>query len=167
MQENHLRDPREVVLECQRCRPLATRPCLTVLRLCRWTDEYELSDRCMCCIINHQKCEWPAGAISKNAEHRIHVSTERFSDTEDQSVAPKPLGPTLAQSSASGVQVVINSPHRNTVKATSSTRPAPSPSSATATRQTKHTSRTLSQLPTRNASLHSASPISTKIMELL
>ncbi|KAG2344355.1 hypothetical protein BDR05DRAFT_961685, partial [Suillus weaverae] len=97
----------------------------------------------------------------------IHVSTERFSDTEDQSVAPKPLGPTLAQSSASGVQVVINSPHKNTVKATSSTRPAPGPSSATATRQTKHTSRTLSQLLTPNASLHSASPISTKIMELL
>ncbi|KAG1780674.1 hypothetical protein EV702DRAFT_733196 [Suillus placidus] len=43
------------------------RPCLTVLRLCRRTDKYELSDRCMCCIINHQKCEWPAGAISKNA----------------------------------------------------------------------------------------------------
>ncbi|KAG1858908.1 hypothetical protein F4604DRAFT_1684846 [Suillus subluteus] len=169
MQEHHLRDPCAVVLECQRCtdKPSAKRPCLTVLRLCRQTDEYELSDRCMRCIMDHRKCEWPAGAISKNAEHRMHFSTKRFSNTEDQFVAPKLLGPTLTQSSGSIPQVVINSPHKNTVKATSSGRPAPGPSSATATKQAKHTSPIVARPPTPNPSLRSTSPISTEIMELL
>lgn len=56
------------MLECRRCteRSSATRPCLTVRRLCWQTNKYELSDRCMRCIIEHKKCEWPAGAISKN-----------------------------------------------------------------------------------------------------
>ncbi|KAG2038134.1 hypothetical protein BDR03DRAFT_1091373 [Suillus americanus] len=130
-------------------------PCPTVLRLIRRTDEYELSDRCMRCIMDHRKCEWPAGAIFKNAgmfllfpwrlvdfdaftKHRMHVSTTHVSNTEDQSVAAKLLGLTLTQSSASIPHVVINSPYENTVKATSSIRPAPSPSSATATKQAKH-----------------------------
>lgn len=164
LQEHNLRGPREVVLECRRCteRSSATRPCLTVRRLCWQTNKYELSDRCMRCVIEHQKCEWPAGAISKNAEHRMHVSTKRF--IEDRSVAPEPQGPTLIQSSASGAHVVINSSHKNTVKATSSTRPTPGPSSATATKQPKHTSRVDPQLPTPK---RSTSPNSTHIIDLL
>lgn len=57
------------MLECRRCteKSSATRPCLTVRRLCCKTNKYELSGRCMRCIIERQKCEWPAGAISKNA----------------------------------------------------------------------------------------------------
>ncbi|KAG2138627.1 uncharacterized protein EDB93DRAFT_719614 [Suillus bovinus] len=198
MQEKKLRDPRAVVLECQRCteRPSAMRPCLTVLRLSWQTDEYELSDRCMRCIIEHQKCEWTADAISKNAEHRLHVSTKLFSLTVDQPAASKPLGPTLTQSIApvphvstklfslaedqpaaskplvpTSTQsiapvshVAINSSHKNTVKATSSNRPVPGPSSAIATKQAKHTSRIMPQLPTPK---RSTSPISIEIMELL
>ncbi|KAG2049042.1 hypothetical protein BDR06DRAFT_735684 [Suillus hirtellus] len=166
MQNNNLRDPRVVVLECKRCKkkqPSATRLCLTVLRLCSQTDEYELSNSCMRCIVDHQKCEWPAGAISKNTEHRVYVSAKYFSPTEDQSAAPKSLGLTLTQSGASAPYVVINSPHKNTVKATSSTRPTPSPSSATTAEQVKHTFDII-QLPTPKRSI---SPISTWIMELM
>ncbi|KIK43427.1 hypothetical protein CY34DRAFT_106445 [Suillus luteus UH-Slu-Lm8-n1] len=164
MQDHKLRGPREVVLECRRCteKSSATRPCLTVRRLCCKTNKYELSGRCMRCIIERQKCEWPAGAISKNAEHRMRVSTTRF--IEDQSVAAEPQGPTSTQSSASGGHVAINSSHKNTVKATSSARPTPGPSSATATKQPKHTSRINPQLfsPKR-----STSPNLTHIIELL
>lgn len=166
MHGNNLRDPRVVVLECKRCKkkqPSATRLCLTVLRLCSQTDEYELSNSCMRCIVDHQKCEWPAGAVSKNTEHRVHVSAKYFSPTEDQSTAPKPLGPTLTQSGACAPHVVINLPHKNTVKVTSSTQPAPGPSSATTAEQVKHTSDII-QLPTPKRSI---SPISTWIMELM
>ncbi|KAG1768470.1 hypothetical protein EDD22DRAFT_1001178 [Suillus occidentalis] len=164
IQDHKLRGPREVVLECRRCteRSLATRPCLTVRRLCRQTNKYELSNSCMRCIIEHQKCEWPAGALSKNAEHRMRVSTTRF--IEDQSVAAEPQGPTSTQSSASGVHVVIDSSHKNTVKATSSARPTPGPSSATATKQPRHTSRVNPQLFTPK---RSTSPNLMHIIELL
>lgn len=164
MQDHNLRGPREVVLECRRCteRSSATRPCLTVRRLCWQTNKYELSDRCMRCIIEHKKCEWPAGAISKNTEHRMGVSTKRF--VEERSVAPEPQGPMSTQSSASGAHVVINSSHKNTVKATSSTRPTPGPSSATTTKQPKHTSRVDRQLLTPK---RSTSPNLTHIIELL
>lgn len=166
MQDNNLRDPRVVVLECKRCekkQPSATRLCLTVLRLCSQTDEYELSNSCMRCIVDHQKCEWPAGAISKNIGHRVHVSAKYFSPTEDQSAAPTSLGPTLTQSGACASHVVINLPHKNTVKVTSSAQPAPGPSSATTAEQVKHTSDII-QLPTPKRSI---SPISTWIMELM
>ncbi|KAG2106590.1 uncharacterized protein F5147DRAFT_228397 [Suillus discolor] len=167
MQDNNLRDPHAVVLECKRCikKSSATRPCLTVLRLCSRTDEYELSHSCMRCIVDHQKCEWPAGAISKNTEHRADVSVKYFSFTEDQSTAPKSPGPTSTQSGASAPHdVVIDSPQKNTVKAASSTRPAPGPSSATTVaEQVKHTS-DIVQLPTPK---RSDSPISTWIMELM
>ncbi|KAG1889119.1 uncharacterized protein F5891DRAFT_987432 [Suillus fuscotomentosus] len=166
MQDSNLRDPRVVVLECKRCekkKPSATKLCLTVLRLCSQTDEYELSNSCMRCIVDHQKCEWPAGAISKNIGHRVHVSAKYFSPTEDQSAAPKSLGPTLTQSGACASHVVINLPHKNTVKVTSSAQPAPGPSSATTAEQVKHTSDII-QLPTPKRSI---SPISTWIMELM
>ncbi|KAG2029688.1 hypothetical protein BDR03DRAFT_1018072 [Suillus americanus] len=150
MQHYDMRDPCEVVRKCKRCtaKPSA-KPCVTILRRNTKTGQFVQSERCLSCILEKTKCEWPAGAIIKNTERRVHVKSGHSS--KDFSVAPKGLQSVLGQSSAPAHQVVSNLPHRNMVKATSSTRPAPGLSSATATKQAKHTPLSLPQLPTLKA----------------
>ncbi|KAG2146814.1 hypothetical protein DEU56DRAFT_786596 [Suillus clintonianus] len=152
MHHYDLRDPCEVAHKCKRCtaKPSA-KPCVTILRQNTQTSQYVLSERCLRCLLEKRRCEWPAGAVVKNTERRVRVKSGHSLLTEDLSVAPKGLESVLGQSSASAHQVVSNLAHRNTVKATSSTGPAPGPSSATATKRAKHTSHSLPQLPTLKA----------------
>lgn len=76
MQQCNIQDPREVARKCKICtKKRSARPCLTILRQNQHTGKYKLSERFWSCVIERQKCEWPAGAVIKNAERRERVES--------------------------------------------------------------------------------------------